>query len=569
MASDRDAKRGGVTGFYANVRSLRQAAGDVRRQIPSIDADIFVLAETHLKGDPVKRRIPAGYKAISRLDRSKHGDGLFCGVRAHLLATDLDLSRYCIPKVAEMVRFELDGVNYIGCYTPNSQCTCVLIDQCTQYLLDHPSLQVVFIGDFNVHKQDWICSSSPTDVAGRSAEELCVTFGLNQRVNFPTRGSNTLDLMMSPFSGQAAALANAGSSDHLAVVFEIQIPVKLKDAPAVEPVYDWEHAPWNHINGAISRYLSDWDPNWFSSADEAQRNLDEWLQAIFDRYIKSATPVIHGYAPWWSYRCEMAFKYKMKAFRTAASGPDRYVRAVRWNKRVQRKAFRVFKQKLQTKLLGMKSSDPLFWDLVKDIGSLNTARSSAAPDADELADHFAEKMTSGKHRSDPHFEPNYRPRSPLSNFKIHFKHVLRCLSVLDPSKSANGVGPRFLKRCAAIVAPPLYRLFKMLVRTARFPADWKVGRVTPVHKRGSLAERSNYRPITVLINCESVFEDVTKPQFEVWVTKSIPDWQFGFVSKHGMLDYGVALSITLQDCLERRGQGILIATGIKGAFDRC
>jgi hypothetical protein len=73
----------------------------------------------------------------------------------------------------------------------------------------------------------------------------------------------------------------------------------------------------------------------------------------------------------------------------------------------------------------------------------------------------------------------------------------------------------------------------------------------------------------VLINCESVFEDATKHRFEVWVTKSIPDWQFGFVSKHGTLDYGVALSITLPDCLERRSQGILIATDVKGTFDRC
>ena len=42
-----------------------------------------------------------------------------------------------------------------------------------------------------------------------------------------------------------------------------------------------------------------------------------------------------------------------------------------------------------------------------------------------------------------------------------------------------------------------------------------------------------------------------------------------FVSGHGATDYGAALSFTIQDCRERRGEGVLVATDIKGAFDRC
>jgi len=75
--------------------------------------------------------------------------------------------------------------------------------------------------------------------------------------------------------------------------------------------------------------------------------------------------------------------------------------------------------------------------------------------------------------------------------------------------------------------------------------------------------------VTVVDNLESVFEDCTKVQFERWVTKFIPDWQYGFVSAHGTGDYGAALSFTIQDCLKRRCEGLLIATDIAGAFDRC
>ena len=93
--------------------------------------------------------------------------------------------------------------------------------------------------------------------------------------------------------------------------------------------------------------------------------------------------------------------------------------------------------------------------------------------------------------------------------------------------------------------------------------------MTPVHKRSKVSVEANYRPVTVLDNLETVFEDCTKQQFEKWITAFIPEWQYGFVSKHGTTDYGTAISFTLQACLKRRQKGLLIATDIAGAFDRC
>ena len=107
------------------------------------------------------------------------------------------------------------------------------------------------------------------------------------------------------------------------------------------------------------------------------------------------------------------------------------------------------------------------------------------------------------------------------------------------------------------------------MRKSRYPHGWKVGRVTPVHKRGSVSVEANYRPVIVIDNLEGVFEGITKGQFESWVTNFIPDCQYGFFSNHGTTDCGAAISFTLQDCLERRREGVLIATDIKGAFDRC
>ena len=44
--------------------------------------DLFGLTETHLiKGDAIKQLFPPGYKAVARLDRSKHGGGLVIGAK--------------------------------------------------------------------------------------------------------------------------------------------------------------------------------------------------------------------------------------------------------------------------------------------------------------------------------------------------------------------------------------------------------------------------------------------------------------------------------------------------------
>ena len=121
----------------------------------------------------------------------------------------------------------------------------------------------------------------------------------------------------------------------------------------------------------------------------------------------------------------------------------------------------------------------------------------------------------------------------------------------------------------SVLADSVVTLFKLIVKKCSFVSKWKIQRVSPVNKRGSKSDPSKYRPVTVVDNLSAVFEDSLKPQFSSWAQKFNPDWQFGFVPECGTTDYGADLTLTLQDCLERRKQGVLIAIDIRGAFDRC
>ena len=148
----------------------------------------------------------------------------------------------------------------------------------------------------------------------------------------------------------------------------------------------------------------------------------------------------------------------------------------------------------------MSSADRNFWSLIKDLTGLSSNKSNAAPSADALADHFANKMSNGKAEEDGDFTPNDTYHVYLSTFKIRYKDVLKSLKNLDPQKSANGFGPRFLKECAAVLAPACTRLFRMIVKKSSFISKWKIQRVSPVHKRGKRSLPKMYRPVSVVDN---------------------------------------------------------------------
>ena len=56
----------------------------------------------------------------------------------------------------------------------------------------------------------------------------------------------------------------------------------------------------------------------------------------------------------------------------------------------------------------------------------------------------------------------------------------------------------FMKLALPFIENSLAFLFNTSIETSRFPNSWKVARVTPIFKDGDKAEKSNYRPISVL-----------------------------------------------------------------------
>ena len=101
--------------------------------------------------------------------------------------------------------------------------------------------------------------------------------------------------------------------------------------------------------------------------------------------------------------------------------------------------------------------------------------------------------------------------SPTTSFvipEIKPQQVADIISKISVNKATghDGLSAKTLKLIAPSFIHPLWRLLNLSIATNTFPDKWKVGQITPLHKRGQYRERNNYRPISVLPILSKIIE---------------------------------------------------------------
>ena len=105
---------------------------------------------------------------------------------------------------------------------------------------------------------------------------------------------------------------------------------------------------------------------------------------------------------------------------------------------------------------------------------------------------------------------SYLTGSRICNIDISERDIIDILTGLNVNKAhgPDGISGNMIKLCGHHLGKPLKIIFSNILKTGKFPDQWKEANVTPIHKKNDKQLYSNYRPISLLPLLAKVFEKI-------------------------------------------------------------
>ena len=181
---------------------------------------------------------------------------------------------------------------------------------------------------------------------------------------------------------------------------------------------------------------------------------------------------------------------------------------------------------------------------------------SDPPNWERIADYVDSKLPSGVSYCIPSISENF---------------VRTSLQQLSTSKATglDDLSSFFLKIAAPAISPSLTAVFNLSISSGVFPDLWKTAKVSPLHKDGSLFDRSNYRPISVLAVLSKILERHVHQTFYYFLSQHelLLDSQFGFRSSRSCELALANLSDNILTNMDNKLLNGLLLVDLKKAFD--
>lgn len=120
-----------------------------------------------------------------------------------------------------------------------------------------------------------------------------------------------------------------------------------------------------------------------------------------------------------------------------------------------------------------------------------------------------------------------------------------------------------------VISPALSELFNESVISGSFPDVLKLGRVRPIHKKGNVTKRENFRPITTLHIISKVFEKLMYARLISFFNRFniLSSNQFGFQTSRSTADALLVFLDSAFASIEARQQILAVFLDFSKAFD--
>jgi len=218
-----------------------------------------------------------------------------------------------------------------------------------------------------------------------------------------------------------------------------------------------------------------------------------------------------------------------------------------------------------------------FWKLVNETFNVNSrdelsleSEGVTITDGETIANLFSDFFVQKVDNLASNFVAaplNYRPYSCVQWIPFSVSEVEKATKGIKNKRSS---GPDELpmcmvKDCADLIIRDLHRLFNDCVANNFFPEEWKLAKVTPIHKKGKKTLVENYRPVSGLATLSKIFERCILARLEGLVED---DWcQHGFRPGHGTVTACLEVQHHIAKALDNKKKVLMYTLDMSAAFD--
>ena len=535
--------------LYLNARSLINKTNEL--QTLAIDIDLLAITETWLKPDNLDSEILSSNDFnIYRRDRTNRtGGGVLLAVRENILSTKRrDLESKAEILVCEIHPESRKKIAVIVFYRPpDSDLNYIKEFKKTLQLIRSQKKfdQLIVCGDFNLPNIDWNTGvATNNNIINQHFTKTVKDHYLWQLVNFPTRGENTLDLILTNIPDKiqnVTGFDDVLESDHKLISFKINLNIQRK--PQVERlVYDFAKSDWSSLKVLLSN--NRWDLCFVpGNIDETLSNWCCMFLSAVDKYIpKHYIKRTHNH-PWIDKELLKLIKKDIQR-RKLKKFPSTFILEKYKNlRRLTKQLIKQKKKKYNINLTESLYENPRrFWSAVKhstenrkDINFLKTNNSYTTNNV-EIANILNTFFHSVFNPKDS--ESSTTPPLPLKSTMGELSSIqlsqVEVVGVLRNLNSRKACGPdnipnRLLIELAEVISTSLCDVFNMSLALGVVPLQWKMANITPVHKREDPTLATNYRPISLLCTLSKVLERCVHNHCYHYLEPHMYHMQHGFI----------------------------------------
>ena len=452
--------------LVTNVFGLTSKFGEFQHLIHIHRPDVAIVTETKFTIDKMnlaESSIP-GYGELLRLDRTDQGGGIAVWCKSSLAVAPLDILpnlcsdvMWCTLRLQSGSKLAICAVYRPGSCSEADITVLEHLDRCLDQVCPQHN-NILLAGNFNVHNEDWLNSTKIT-CAGEYLEEICAAHGLTQHVDQPTRGANTLDLVISNFGDQVAiqVAAPIGKSDHRTVLANFR-----QISPRTEPhspctVWRYNQADWHRFRHFL--HTTNWSEIVSGDSEAFCPALTARILEGMYKFVPCKKLVFRPSDPvWWTPECTNAMSAKQKAWLQTRKDPTNQFLQNAYKERCQRSvlvlegARRSHLMSVRTKLSQGSLREKAWWMNIKKAGGVS--RSADIPilsgpggsehvtskeKADRFGAHFAEKCNLHDNDLTAESIPPFQSCCQSSITTVHFceSTVRQKLQRLDVSKASG------------------------------------------------------------------------------------------------------------------------------------